>query len=698
MVELKPPTTHDILTMNLHICLGTRARSAALERNAWHVHGAVRSDAVRCGTALCSAARWRAAFCGAERSGAARCGAEQGGAARSGAVRRSEEQRGAVWRGAVQRGAVLRSAAQCGVALYGAANDLFFTSQGPSYGTIVKAVGWLGLDLTCDLGKRALDRLFTRNVSQMPAHSSERADLRAIGVAALSGVMGALVADPEAGVQLAAEAVAPATTRTARQLAAAQAGVVENIVQSYRDAQLRGATEREKRQILSPLVPRGCPMSTAAARCNELMRSSVPRRVARKGYTRKQLAELGIGLSEREYRAVRLHACAFGAAASAEEDVHKPQRLDRRRLKDAIAFLYQSDNMQQVAYGSRDISFPDGTTQPVPDTLRVKCRETLFEQYARERQASNGKCWCGEKGKEGSYCYDGLSRTKFLEAADLAAKGDLKQLGALDGVAEFSGRVQFSRLRDIVKEVTQLCPATCGAMRQPLMARIDRVEVFIKRDLAAHLHANGADQCVEHCSQHAHADPKSQNDAQPTVCSVAHPLRCAECAELGALIEDVQVLLRAAEAALTAALPPAAEAEVGGAVEAGYSAGDYVTYTRVVGQLQLTRIRQLVPNGSTQNYEVDYGFEGGTRLASVEQLQPRRSEPRLEQLRQLRELASRSTTRLRHYYAHEVHYLHHHHLSPSFRSPQTPSPTLRRTPTPPMQLGPTLFTIHPIPL
>ena len=243
-------------------------------------------------------------------------------------------------------------------------------------------------------------------------------------------------------------------------------------------------------------MSRGCPSAPAEAGTGAKAKR---RRAARKGFTRRQIGELGITLSAREYRAVRLHACTFGAAATAEEDVHAPQRLDQRRLKEAVVYLYRADNMQQVAYGARDIVFPDGTSQAVPDTLRVKCRETLFQQYARERQAANGRCWCGEKDKEGSFKYDGLSRTKFLEAAKLAAAGDLTQLGALDGVAEFSGRVQFARLRSIVAEVAKLCPVACGAMEKPMTERIDRVETFIKRDLAAHLNAEGAGECAEHC-------------------------------------------------------------------------------------------------------------------------------------------------------------------------------------------------------
>ena len=70
--------------------------------------------------------------------------------------------------------------------------------------------------------------------------------------------------------------------------------------------------------------------------------------------------------------------------------------------------------------------------------------------------------------------------------------------------------------------------------------------------------AEGAEQCAEHCTRHAHADPKSQDAARPKACDAAHPQRCAECAQLSALVQDVTVLLGAAEAVLKGQLQPAA--------------------------------------------------------------------------------------------------------------------------------------------
>ena len=65
---------------------------------------------------------------------------------------------------------------------------------------------------------------------------------------------------------------------------------------------------------------------------------------------------------------------------------------------------------------------------------KVRCKEELFKEYARANECDTGRHWFGEKGKEGSFRFSGLGRSAFLAAAEMRAKGALKQLGALDGV------------------------------------------------------------------------------------------------------------------------------------------------------------------------------------------------------------------------------------------------------------------------
>ena len=329
--------------------------------------------------------------------------------------------------------------------------------------------------------------------------SGQRAKLRDAGAAIVRGVAAAV--NPSGGedaVTLIAESLIPPAPLEERQLAAAQAKVVENVLRSYEDAKRRGLSKAEQRQRLSALAPVQ----------------------GRQGFTLPLLRKkYGLKISKDEWGMVRLHAAMFGGGGTAEADVPKPAGVDPKKLEEVIEFVYSGDNMQQVAFGSMDITLSTGETLEVPATMRTLCREKLFEDYASARRSQSGKRWFGPKNKPGSFRFNGVGRSKFLEVASIAAKGDLKQLGALDGIAEFSGRLQFEQLRWIARMLATLCPAACGSsMLDVTLARIDAVEVHIKRDLKAHLSHDDAESCAWHCANHAHADPDSADGARPRAC------------------------------------------------------------------------------------------------------------------------------------------------------------------------------------
>ena len=257
-------------------------------------------------------------------------------------------------------------------------------------------------------------------------------------------------------------------------------------------------------------------------------------------------------------------------------------------LKDAIAFLYSPDNMQQVAFGTMSIRLSNGDVMEVPATMRTKAREQIFMDYAEARRNPRGKTWFGPKHKQGSFRYDGLGRTKFLEAAVLAAKGDLKQLGALDAVSEFCGRMQFEVLRKIVRELAALCPSDCSSFEKPILDRIDAVEVHVKRQLKAHLGHADAAKCAWHCANHAHADASGADKSRPAPCTHVHAQGCMECAQLAALQADLDVLLTAAERCLQRNLPSPAAA-------ASLAVGSFVTYTDEAGLTHSTVVREVHP-------------------------------------------------------------------------------------------------------
>lgn len=338
--------------------------------------------------------------------------------------------------------------------------------------------------------------------------------------------------------------------------------------------------------------------------------------------------------------------------------MHKPAGTQSAAMKEAIAFIYSPDNMQQVAFGSTDIKLSTGEILTVPATMRTICREKIYEDYARKRRDPRGKRWFGAKDAPGSFRYSGLGRSKFLEAAELAAKGDLKQLGALDVVSEVCGRMQFDQLRVIVRDLAQLCPEACGGMLDAVLQHVDAVEIHIKRDLKAHLNHADASACVWHCRNHAHADPESCDCSRPAVCEHEHTIGCAECALLSALQHDMRIMLHAAELQLRRALPPQQTGEL--------VVGSYVTFTDEAGVAHVSTIREVIAAaaGATADtapaasFMVDVGFEGALRLAPAAALTPRPSEPRLEKITQLRELARRSCEKLDTYYSHMVRAAH----------------------------------------
>ena len=529
-------------------------------------------------------------------------------------------------------------------------------------------------------------------------HSSQRAWLRDAGAQIMRGIAGALNPDAAGTAQLIAREILPQPPLEQRKLESAKSTVVANLVASVIDARKRKLPKAEFYQRLSALAP-------------------VRRR---EGFERPQLnrAYPQLEITVREWSRARLHAVMHGVAGTAPEDVPAPVGVKPELLREAIEFIYSSDNMQQVAYGSMNIELSDGTTLEVPATMRTNCREKLFEDYARARRDPQGKQWYGEANAPGSFRFNGLGRSTFLKAASESAKGDLKQLGALDVVSEANGRQQFVALRSMASELNALCPTACTqSMLEAVRVRIEAVEVHVKRDLKAHLSADGASDCAWHCANHAHADPKSADGARPTACTHEHPAACKECSLLVALLHDMQLLLDAAESHLQAALPPlptpAAPLSVGATVTVtvpgippwpstvravvshdgtdgdggGLAARDEAEGGeglgggggadgggRAGGDGGGDGDGTRPPPGTTQTgphapppaaaahavemYYVDSGFEGALQLVPAVMLTPRASEPRLETIRQLRELTRRSSQKLLVYYHHMVRAAH----------------------------------------
>jgi len=138
------------------------------------------------------------------------------------------------------------------------------------------------------------------------------------------------------------------------------------------------------------------------------------------------------------------HLDLFGAGRPAlTVKVHRWGIKEQKALRwydEAAAYLVS--RLQHVAHG----------------THRIKTEKGWMEFSAALRTEDKEALWRGFTSEHGA---DGVCRTAFHEMAATIASGQLKDLSALDVVAEFCGRTQFERLRSYLAEaVRDFAPST----------------------------------------------------------------------------------------------------------------------------------------------------------------------------------------------------------------------------------------------
>ena len=154
----------------------------------------------------------------------------------------------------------------------------------------------------------------------------------------------------------------------------ADSKLVENLVKSYNDA----TNDKERRVIAFVLVSE---------------------------FKLKQCQQLGLlpRMTRWAYQNAKYHLDVWGAGRPAVDIPITRQRIPLEVMREALAFIYDPSNIQQVAFGDKHMHIKaTGETFDIPAVLRTKLKEEIWLEYRAHNTEVDGR-------------YTGLERTAFLK-------------------------------------------------------------------------------------------------------------------------------------------------------------------------------------------------------------------------------------------------------------------------------------------
>ena len=223
------------------------------------------------------------------------------------------------------------------------------------------------------------------------------------------------------------------------------------------------------------------------------------------------------------------HANAWGVACRAPDPVHVSVRIPTETLTEVMQHIMKPMFIQQVAFGSKDITLSDKTTLKVSKLQRKQLRERMWDHYEAEHTDNEGN-------------YSGVSRSIYLEAVNLATSCDQKSLAALDNTSVRFGQDNFKRMRELIQHLSTWNPDALGTAKQEsLKTEVDAIESFYKYDFEAHLCQTSS--CATHCRTYAFGSLGAKfSDKCPPSCGL-HEKRCAQCDRLPLFLQNLEVIL-----------------------------------------------------------------------------------------------------------------------------------------------------------
>ena len=299
----------------------------------------------------------------------------------------------------------------------------------------------------------------------------------------------ALLPDVEAHAQL-ASLLGASRSKHDQQREVAKSPMAAALIDSLRAATARSERMAYKAQILSPFTTM----------------------YSRRTFNEFFQEQLGTRLTPYAWEFAQWHAHVWGVAQPAlQMEPTKKWRLkggsDLGTLPNLMiicAVEHIVSHLMHTAHGVHRIRQDDGTFLEFPATVRDRLPAELWKDHKKNCPPSHL-----------------LGRTHYLELVQLCSNQDQKSLGALDGVAEFCGRVQEARLTEGCDELASLLGALLAYALQgtadrasvasaqshavALKRKVAAVITFIKRGLKEHVPscdtAEAPVACADHCAR-----------------------------------------------------------------------------------------------------------------------------------------------------------------------------------------------------
>ena len=194
----------------------------------------------------------------------------------------------------------------------------------------------------------------------------------------------------------------------------------------------------------------------------------------------KQLTKLDFenGISRRLFHHARAHAAAWGPGRVAPSRRVFRLRVNRTRFEDAFRFISDLENMQQVAFGTKDLRLDDGTVISIPGTMRIALREYMWKRYKNSTP---------EPGR--------LSRSAFIQMATWGTGAQQKSLAGLDNISQRCGEENFDTMEDACKKMIDSNREL--ASYKSMTGRIRAFEQFLKKEYVGHVETSST--VASHC-------------------------------------------------------------------------------------------------------------------------------------------------------------------------------------------------------